>query len=488
MRRLLSLGVVIGLGLTAAAAAAAAAGPASGPAGRTAAPPSVPEALRPWIPWALHGHEQDLCPTLPGEDEPVCAWGGRLELALAASGGRFSQTWEVYAEGPIPLPGAGAQWPLDVKVDGRPAVAAADDDGTPQVRVAAGRHTVSGTFVWKRLPETLNVPERAALLSLTLSGRPIEFPSRAEADTLFLRKDDDDGEAHEREEDRLDITVHRLVADEIPLLLTTRIGLNVAGKTREVVLGKSLPAGFVPQALESGLPVRIEGDGRLRVQLRPGQWTITLTARSAAPLTRIARPRPDGPWKEGEEVWVFQSRPPLRVVTIEGVPGVDPQQTTLPDAWKALPAYVMAPDATMALVEHRRGDAEPAADDLSLQRSLWLDFDGGGLTARDEIRATFRRAWRLAMGPESQLGRAAIGGHDAGVVRGSRVGRAAAAVGRVRAAARLPAGDARLVALARARRHPLGALDLVLLLRARHLARAVREEGRAAGVRRAAAS
>jgi len=37
-------------------------------------------------------------------------------------------------------------------------------------------------------------------------------------------------------------------------------------------------------------------------------------------------------WKEGEEVWVFQSQPPLRVVTVEGVPGVDPQQTTLPDA------------------------------------------------------------------------------------------------------------------------------------------------------------
>ncbi|HEY7373354.1 MAG TPA: hypothetical protein VIF57_14430, partial [Polyangia bacterium] len=84
----------------------------------------------------MHGQEQDLCPKLPGEDEPVCAWGGRLELALAASGGRFSQTWEVYAEGPIPLPGGEAHWPLDVKVDGRQAVAAAGDDGTPRVRVA----------------------------------------------------------------------------------------------------------------------------------------------------------------------------------------------------------------------------------------------------------------------------------------------------------------------------------------------------------------
>jgi hypothetical protein len=414
MRKLLSPGVVICLGLAAGGAGAA---PSPSGAGR-AASPAVPDSLRPWIPWAMHGHEQDLCPKLPDDDESVCAWGGRLDLELTSGGGRFSQTWELLAEGPIPLPGGGAQWPLDVKVDGRPAVATGDrdsDEGAPQVRVPAGRHTVTGTFVWKHLPETLRVPARAALLSLKLAGRLVEFPSRSEADTLFLRKEDDADEA--REEDRLDIAVHRQVTDDIPLKLTTRISLNVAGKAREVLLGKSLPAGFVPQALESGLPVRIEADGRIRVQLRPGQWVITLTARSPNPVTRIARPRPDGPWKEGDEVWVFQSRPPLRVVTVEGVPGVDPQQTTLPDEWKALPAYVMVPEATITLVEHRRGDADPAADDLALQRSLWLDFDGGGLTARDEIRATFRRAWRLSMGRESHLGRAAIGGQDQFITR-----------------------------------------------------------------------
>jgi hypothetical protein len=368
----------------------------------------------------MHDHESELCPSL--ESDHLCAWGGRLELSLTASGGRFSQTWELFADGPVPLPGGASQWPLDVKVDGKPAVAISGDedadglgDGT-RVRAIAGRHTVTGTFAWKRLPETLPVPARAALVSLTLAGKAVEFPSRSEAGTLFLSKDDQAGE--EGEADRLDITVHRRVTDDIPLRLTTRISLNVAGKAREVVLGRSLPAGFVPEALESSLPVRIESDGRIRVQLRPGQWVVTLVARNSAPTARVSRPRPDGgPWKEGEEVWVFESRPPLRVVTVEGVPGVDPQQTTLPDEWKALPAYVMAVDATMALVERRRGDADPAADDLSLDRSLWLDFDGHGLTARDEIRASFRRAWRLSMGPESRLGRAAIGGKDQFITR-----------------------------------------------------------------------
>ncbi len=235
MRSFLSLGVVVSLGLPAAATAAAT---ATKPSSRAAAPTSVPEALRPWIPWAMHDHEEELCPAL--ETDNVCAWGGRLELALTAGGGRFSQSWELFADGPIPLPGGASQWPLDVKVDGKPAVAingADDDDGAPQVRGTAGRHTVSGTFSWKHLPETLRVPARAALLSLTLGGKAVEFPSRSEAGTLFLRKDEDEGEA--AEEDRLDISVHRRLTDDIPVRLTTRISLNVAGKAREVVLGKA---------------------------------------------------------------------------------------------------------------------------------------------------------------------------------------------------------------------------------------------------------
>src|SRR6185436_5109260 len=50
-------------------------------------------------------------------------------------------------------------------------------------------------------------------------------------------------------------------------------------------------------------------------------------------------------------------------------------------------------------------------------RSLWLDFDGRGLTARDNIGGSFRRGWRLSMGPESRLGRAAVDGKDQFITR-----------------------------------------------------------------------
>src|SRR3989441_4382869 len=50
--------------------------------------------------------------------------------------------------------------------------------------------------------------------------------------------------------------------------------------------------------------------------------------------------RSDGAWP-AQEVWVFDARPHLRLVEVEGVTAVDPQQTTLPDEWKPLPAYLM---------------------------------------------------------------------------------------------------------------------------------------------------
>ena len=88
MRTFLSLGVVAISSLTAVVTTAAPA-----PAGRMpAAPSSVPDSLRPWIPWVMHDHEQELCPNLVNDagNDFVCAWGGRLELSLTPGGGRFS--------------------------------------------------------------------------------------------------------------------------------------------------------------------------------------------------------------------------------------------------------------------------------------------------------------------------------------------------------------------------------------------------------------
>jgi hypothetical protein len=374
----------------------------------------APEPLRPWTGWVLEGHDDALCPAFQGMPELIrCVWPTRLSLSLTEKGGRFEQRWYLDRRAWIPLPGDETHWPLDVK-SGAAKVVVVPHDGVPSVELPPGDHTLSGSFAWDSLPDALAVPRETGILQLTVNGAAIGVPRRDDTGRVFLQKKEVESEG-----ERLDLVVHRRVTDDVPLLLTTRIVLDVSGKSREVALGKSLPAGFVPMSITSELPARIEPDTRLRVQVRPGTWTIELTARSEGLPAKLERPQPDGPWREGEEVWVFEAKPSLRLVSVEGARAVDPQQTSLPDSWKTLPAYAMALGDEMRLAEKRRGDVDPEPDRLALERTLWLDFDGHGYTANDTITGTLHRASRLEMLPLTQssasrlvLGRVAIDGKD----------------------------------------------------------------------------
>jgi hypothetical protein len=396
-------------------------GLASAASAQPLAPRDVPAPLQPWIPWVLKGSEPQRCPVLPDDDDtPLCAWPGALRLELGPAGGRFTQSWEVLAETVVPLPGDGDRWPFDVRTGGQglAVLGAGESEAPPRVRLGPGRHQLSGSFVWQRLPETLPVPPETGIVSLRLGARELPVPARDQGGALFLGAGPAaSGTAEPVEADRLEIDVHRRLVDEVPALLSTRITLKVAGKSREVLLGKPLPGGFVPQALDSALPVRLQDDGRLRVQVRPGAWTVTLEARHETPVASLGRPAPDGPWKQGPEVWVFEARPSLRVVAVENVPAVDPGQTTLPAEWRGLPAYLVNPGATVRLQQRRRGDADPAGDELHLARRMWLDFDGGGYTASDQINGRLSRSWRLDMGRQGALGRVAVGGADQLITR-----------------------------------------------------------------------
>ena len=375
---------------------------------------ATPEPLRPWVDWTLYGHEKERCPFFQGElqdEEEVrreCAWPSRLSLDLGDRSGRFSQEWLAYAEVWVGLPGDAATWPLDVRLDGQPAAVIARD-GMPTVRLSKGRHTLSGGFVWDAPPPLMPVPVGTGLLRLMLRGRPVPFPARDEQGRVWLEKK----AGGAREESRLEITVLRHLLDEVPLILATRIDLAVSGESREELLGRVLPDGFVPLLMSGPLPARLEPDGRLRLQVRPGRFTVEIVARHEGPTaaTAIARPDPGGPWPD-QEVWVFEARPDLRLASVEGVPAIDPQQTTLPDEWKRLPAYLLKAGEKLTLVEKRRGDSDPSPDQLTLQRSWWLDFNGRGGTVHDTMGGSLSRGWRLEMQPPAVLGRVAINGQD----------------------------------------------------------------------------
>ncbi len=300
----------------------------------------VPEALRPWTDWVMHGHEEAFCSLLQGAtDHRQCAWPSRLTLDLDARAGRFTQDWLVQRAGWVPLPGDPARAPLDVRADGKPA-AVTFRSGVPSVRLERGAHTVSGVFEWDSLPELLPIPAETGLVGLALNGKPVAFPNRDPQGQLWLQR----RAVASTEESRLDVVVHRRVIDDIPLQLVTRIELKVAGPGREMLLGRALPDGFVPLSLTSALPSRLEPDGHLRVQVRPGTWVLELAARHEGPASALTLSAAEGPWG-AEEVWVFDARPDLRLASVEGVPVVDPQQTELPEEWRQLPAYRLAPSS-----------------------------------------------------------------------------------------------------------------------------------------------
>ncbi len=376
-------------------------------------PAEVPPTLHPWIPWAMHGSEQRTCPRLQGGDGAgPCVYVGRLQLEATARGGRFRQEVEVFARDAVPLPGDTEHWPLDVR-DGASPVAVVEHGGSPVAFLGPGTHVLTGTFGWDAVPAAIGVPDAAALVELVLGGNRISHPERDEEGRLFLRRPDHAA----ADADRLDIQVQRKLTEGVPLLLTTRIVLDVAGKPREVVLGQALPAGFAPLQLDAPLAARVEPGARLRIQLRPGKWTFTLVARSEGPVASVGRPDPAGPWTAGDETWVYEAAPAIRVVTLEGLPSVDPSQTQLPPEWRALPAFAVRTGEVLKLVEQRRGDPDPDPDQLILERQLWLDTDGRGWTFQDRLGGQLRRSWRLEMPAPATLGRAAVQGQDQPLTR-----------------------------------------------------------------------
>jgi hypothetical protein len=372
--------------------------------GRTDAETAVPEPLRPWVDWVLHDAPQAQCPFLFNAAQRQCAWPARLELEVDNAGGGFTQQWQLYGESWLHLPGDAEHWPQSVTVNGEPALVSLDAE-RPALRLPAGSYRVAGRFLWERLPETLLIPPATGLLALSVDGTAAPFPELEADGRLWLRGRQTGARAQQG--DRLELQVFRRIVDDNPLQLLTRIEMNVSGVQREVNLDNTVPEGFVPLRITSKLPARLEPDGRLRLQLRPGHWTLELAARATAYVTELSRPVQNAPWPR-EEVWVFEANTSLRLVELEGLVGVDPALTRLPRAWRELPAYRVLPGDILRFKVIRRGDPDPEPDRLALERSLWLDFDGGGYTLRDTIHGSMTRAWRLEVQPDIELGQVVI--------------------------------------------------------------------------------
>ena len=378
--------------------------------------PYVPPDLESWVPWVLEGKDYRQCPFFggrqpTGDTDFLCAWPGRLELDVSRTGMTFRQRWSILVESDVGLPGNVVLWPEDVSVDGRPSPVTIADGG-PALRLTPGDHVITGLINWQRRPATVPLPQQAGLVQLTIDGKIISAPQR-NGNQIWL------GDRQSRTVDVATITpvVYRKLGDGLPATLLTRLQLQVSGPEREELLGRILPAGFQPMSLDSPLPARIEPDGRLRLQLRPGYWEITLAARANGLVENAGFEKGDGVWPD-EEVWSFQGNERLRVTQAQGNTPLDPARAGVPANWQHLPAFRLTAGERLLIEERSRGQDAGIDNRLQLQRSLWLDFDGTGFTAVDHINGQMSTDWRLGMATPWQLAGATIGGEPALVTRG----------------------------------------------------------------------
>ncbi len=376
------------------------------PAGAVAGPIArhdVPPDLAAWIPWVLDDAPDHACAVVDGE--AACEWPGALALDLAATGGGFTLAVTTDRALAVALPGDENAWPEEVVLDGA-AAAVLEADGRPVVWVDAGEHVLRGRLTWPGLPEMLAIPPATGRVALRLEGADVAFPRR-DGGVLWLQTrapDEDEG-------DRLDVEVYRHVRDGVPLTVTTRLVLRVAGRAREASLGPVLLTGTVPVQLTADVPARLDADGTLRTQVRGGVWTITVEARTEGVPETLAAAALEAPWPT-DETWVWQADDALRQVTLAGAPGVDPERTNLPAEWRGLPAFLVAGGAALTLQTTRRGEPEPAPDRLTLTREAWLDLDGAGFTVQDRLQGALHRSWRLDLAAPAVLGRVAVDGAD----------------------------------------------------------------------------
>ena len=366
-----------------------------------------PEDLGAWEDWVLERHPDSNCPVIaatPGNRR--CAWPGKLLVDVNASGTNFTQHWQVYGLSWLRLPGGAGQWPQKVTIDGR-AARILDRSGHPTLRLEPGTYTIKGVIRWNTIPQYLLIPADTGLIELTLLGKQVLQPNLRH-DRILLRSSQSGSEAA-RKNDEIRIEVFRKLSDGVPLRLDSELRVAVSGKPREILIGQLLPTGAEIIDFVSPLPARVEADGRLRIQARPGQWVLSLRARYKEATTEFGFSRLDDDWPE-QEVWVFSAAPRLRGVTLSGASAVDPTQLKLPDNWNDLPTWVLTPDSPLQLTENWRGDETPAANDLQLTRTLWLDFDGTGATVKDVINGSMSRDWRLEVDEGMNLGRITVNG------------------------------------------------------------------------------
>lgn len=379
---------------------------------------NIPEDLKKWMPWVLKDQPEITCPVIYNNNQHFCAYPGPLSITMENKGGEFQssgkflQQWQLYAESFVPLPGDNKNWPENVTIDEQlhPVISR---NGKPYVQLQKGRYSIEGEFYWQQQPKYLSIPNETGLIKLIINDKLVNLPDFRNG-KLWLKS----SRSASHQNNRLDLHIFRKVTDSIPLKIDTLIKVDVSGQQREVIISGALLKGFTASAVSSKLPAQIDKQGHLKIQVRAGQWTVSVTSFypqeiHSIPLSEFAQPWPEN------EIWVLDQQPHLRRINVPGKISIDANQTQLPAQWKKYPAFQMKSGEQMDFEIIKRGDPEPEPDQLNLSKKIWLDFDGKGLTVNDKITGKLSRQWRLNASKDMIPGQVTLNGKPQYITQGA---------------------------------------------------------------------
>ena len=364
----------------------------------------TPDILQPWQKWVLHDQKQYNCPhEYNNEKKRHCVWISHLDLNLKKRNSHFSMKGIVFEAQYVLLPGQNGCWPDGVGTH-KNLLAVIPFKEHPAVFLPEGPFEISGHFLYDHLPESLYIPPQLGLLTLKRDNKIVGEPFISKDYRLWLRN----GQVRGPSGNRMHVQIYRLITDQIPMTMTHHLQLSVSGNSREEVLNHVLPDQSIVMSIDSPLPIQLEKNKDIRLHVRTGKWTIKIVSRFTLPIQKLSTDF----LINDIETWSFKSQTFLRIVKLSGLQGLDPASSGVPKEWQNFPAYRVHKNRSVTFQEQQRGDPDPSPDQLSLNRNLWLDFDGKGYTIQDQIKGTIKQNWRLNMYSPIELGRVSFLGKD----------------------------------------------------------------------------
>lgn len=353
----------------------------------------VPEALEKWKGWVTYEQEYRTCPVINGtsfaqKENYLCAWPGRLNLVIDDTQASFSQYWELLDKGLVPLPGNLEYWPQEVTVNGNKVVVL-EKHNRPYIELTKGKHNIQGQIFWSKRPEALSIPQEVALLSLIINGEKQAF-SRVKQGSLWLGSA---AKTQIKEKDYLKLWVNRLVQDNHPMTMAVEIEMEVSGSAREQQLTQFLPEQYQLMSIRSELNARVDSQGYLWVQLKPGEFRLRLEFKLHH-YPEVLSFSQSGEYWPKQELWAFASNDRLRSTQIEGAAAIDSKQG-LVNEWFQYPHYVMNRKDNFNIVQRHRGMSHNF-DSLILKRDMWLGFNGDKYYFQDSIYGNKSKDWRIS--------------------------------------------------------------------------------------------